>query len=177
MARKKHRQSAIAKLATSIKAAIPELMGGTSPLSERSLRRRNWRTPTGNQIRVMNPFAPPETLVPTRDRHDRAHGLKDENGYIPNTQVAHAAPRLYHESQLTGDRRGFDTLYEEMDELRRSLDLPASSGGGGSSLLAQAQRAAEKKHQTHAERRLSAPLLQRKGHDEQGRKDGGVTGV
>lgn len=164
MARKNKSRSALVRLASSIKAAMPELMGGTAPGSERSRsRRRQRRGPTGNQIRVMNPFAPPETLVPTRDRHDRAHGLKDENGYLPNTLVAHAAPRLYHGSQLTSDRRGFDTQYEQIDALRRSLDLPSSSGSGGRSLLAQAQLAAEKKHQTHAERRLSAPLHTRKG--------------
>lgn len=159
MARKNKSRSALARLASSIKAAMPELMGGTSPGSERSRsRRRQRRGPTGNQIRVMNPFAPPDSLVPTRDRHDRAHGLKDANGYLPNATVRDASPRLYHPTQLTSDRRGYDTQYEAIDQLRRSLDLPASSGGGGHSLLAQAQRAADKKYQTHAERRLSAPL-------------------
>lgn len=160
MARSNKSRSALARLASAIKAAMPtELVGGTVPASERSkASRRSRRGPTGNQIRVMNPFAPPDSLVPTRDRHDRAHGLKDANGYLPNATVRGASPRLYHPTQLTSDRRGYDTQYEAIDELRRLLDLPASSGGGGASLLAQAQRAAEKKYKTNAERRLSAPL-------------------
>lgn len=74
-----------------------------------------------------------DTLVPTNDPYDRAHGVRDgANMLVPAGKTARgvdkpvkaldAKPRLYPECYMTNAGFSFETAEEKLDERRRAMD-------------------------------------------------------
>lgn len=88
-------------------------------------------------------------LVATRDPADRAHGVRDDRGLLvpaalgkhptrarPNQAVGHAAPRMYHESQVNGAGLAVDSQFDWLYEAQQRLEGVPGIGRGSANTSA-----------------------------------------
>lgn len=77
--------------------------------------------------------------MPTRDPSDRAHGLKDADGYLlPGARVQSARPRCYPPSSMTSAGVAHDSAFDATYLAQKRLRGVSGLGAGSVRTVAQA---------------------------------------
>lgn len=97
-----------------------------------AVKRKRVRRYEFDNARVVLTGANAVDCIPTPDKCDRAHSVRDGAGWlVPGYLVKNATPRRYHPSQLTSRGVPFDSSFDPWHKLQRKYRAAGINLGGG----------------------------------------------